>query len=231
LLEPFSKRVTTWNTASVNFIGWLDSERYLQSAGPYNPTIVNVANGKERTIDNNARQFEFIAPAPVHCPGIYIGMYYVSNSNGGQSSSIDQGGRAADVIAFFRKDLSPGKIVWTEPRGGASGQTQSQVAPKVDPIGEFVGWTIWRSNRPYVAIKATNDPSSRPPQLYGDSWPKAYFCDFTEQGEILANVQDSKTNKFRLVVLHRDGKLNRELGTDVDAAEGVVASWRKYEHR
>jgi hypothetical protein len=32
-------------------------------------------------------------------------------------------------------------------------------------------------------------------------------------------------------VLGRDGTLSRELGTDTPPAEGVVASWRKYEHR
>ena len=64
----------------------------------------------------------------------------------------------------------------------------------------------------------------------GDQYSSAYFCDFTEQGEILANVLSS-TGKWKLVLLHRDGKLNRELASDPAPAQGVVASWRKFEHR
>ena len=36
---------TTWTSVSENFIGWLDSGRYLQSNGPWNPAIVRVDDG------------------------------------------------------------------------------------------------------------------------------------------------------------------------------------------
>src|SRR5207247_4593481 len=80
LMEPLSGRSKQWSNTSESFIGWLDSERYLQSNGPYNPTIVYVHNGKERAIDNQQAQFEFISPAPIHCPGPFIGMYYLRAS-------------------------------------------------------------------------------------------------------------------------------------------------------
>ena len=148
VLEPVSGRGKTWATSDGEFIGWMDSERVLQTyaTNPDDSFIVNVNNGAATRVKNGNgtyNPFEFVAPAPIHCPGPYIGMYYVPAGNGLPT---------CDVIAFFRKDLTPGKRIWSEPRGGASGQAQSQVSPKVDPIGEFVGWTLWRSGRPYVAL-------------------------------------------------------------------------------
>ena len=82
-----------------------------------------------------------------------------------------------------------------------------------------------------MAVKAVSDRLSRPPTVIGDQFfGGAYFCDWTEQGDILANVSKAG-GVWRLVVLRRDGTLVRELATDVPPAEGVVASWRKYEHR
>jgi prepilin-type N-terminal cleavage/methylation domain-containing protein len=220
LLEPVSGRVRTWSSTSENFIGWLDSERYLQSNGPWTPSIVRVDNGKEKVISNSVFQFEYIAPAPVHSPGPYIGMFYETKPSAG------------DVIAFFRKDLSPGKRVWRETRGGGiAGSVQSQLSPRVDPMGEFVGWTLARNQRPYVAVKSVKAHSTEAPLLYGSAYLGMYFCDWTEQGDLLVNGSTVK-GKWKLMILRRkDGTLMRELGTAVPPAEGVVASWRKYEHR
>jgi prepilin-type N-terminal cleavage/methylation domain-containing protein len=219
LQEPVSGRTTTWTSMSENFIGWLDSSRYLQSNGPWNPAIVRAEDGVQQTINNQLYQFEFICPAPVQSPGPFIGMLY------------DQT-KSADVITFFRADLSPGRTVWLERRGGGgNGSTpQSQVSPRVDPMGEFVGWTIFRNRRPYLAFKHCKDPSTIPPNLLGDQYAGAYFCDWTEGGDVLANVKGSD-GKWRLVILDRQGDLKSELGTDPPPAEGAVASWRKYEHR
>ena len=224
LQEPVSGRTTTWTNVSENFIGWLDSTRYLQSNGPWNPAIVRVDDGvQQQSLDNHAFQFEFIAPAPVQSPGPYIGTLY-------------DPAKVADVITFFRADLSPGRSVWTERRGGGGGgggrgsTPQSQVSPRVDPMAEFVGWTIFRNGRPYLAFKHCKDHSSQPPNLLGSQYAAAYFCDWTEAGDVLANVKDSM-GKWRLVILDRQGDLKSELGTDPAPAEGAVASWRKYEHR
>ena len=220
LIEPASARKKIWANSSVSFIGWMDSQQYLQSAGPYNPSIVRVDNGVERTIDNHAAQFEFIAPAPVHSPGRYIGMFY--------DPQRDASGRTGDVIAFFRKDLMPGKWIWREPR--ASQNAQAQLQPRVDPFGEYVAWTLIRGGRAYVAMKGVKDPSSLTPSLLGDNYSGgAYFCDWTEQGDLLANVY---AGTWKLMVLRRrDGSVAREMGTAIAPAEGVVASYRKYEHR
>ncbi len=224
LINPVNGAKRSSSTAaSETFIGWLDSNRYLQSSGPYTPSIVRADNLAETALDNHTVQFEFIAPAPVNSPGPYIGMYY-----------NNKGAIAADTIAFFRKDLSIGKPVWNENRGGAPGQNQSQIAPRVDPQGEFVAWTIWRRQRPCIAIKSARAPSTIPPTVIGDDFAGgAYFCDWTEGGDLLANVATvANSTRWKLVILRRrDGSLSRELSLTMPPAQGVVASYRKYEHR
>jgi hypothetical protein len=66
----------------------------------------------------------------------------------------------------------------------------------------------------------------------GEQFEEACFCDWTEQGELLVNVRKpTSPGTWTLMVLNRSGQILRELGTDVPPAAGVVASWRKYEHR
>lgn len=217
LLQPSSGQVKTWARLDSNFIGWLDSNRYLQANGPWNPSIVRADNGKEQVISNTKIQFEFIAPSVVPTNQPFVGMYY------------DPRPPKADVIAFFHKDLSVGKVIWRQPRGGTP-QPQSQVSPRVDPFGEFVAWTLWKNNKAYVALKATNAPSWVAPFLLGEQYTNAVFCDWTEGGDLLVNVLD--LGKQKLVILkRRDGSFSRELNLTSAPASGVVATWRKYEHR
>ena len=216
VLDPLSGRAKTWTAGTQSFIGWVDSNRFLQSLSPWKPSIVMVESGQTKELDNTSIQFEFISPSAPYSSQPYIGMFY---------SPKDR----TDTIAFFRKDLSPGKQVWTEPRIG--GSIQAQVSPRVDPQGDFVAWTLWRNGRPYVAMKQAKDLSSRSPTLYGDAYTGLYFCDWTEGGEILANAQVSQS-RGKLVILRRsDGSLVREVNTDLPPDLGVVATYRKYEHR
>jgi prepilin-type N-terminal cleavage/methylation domain-containing protein len=217
VLDPMSGRLKTWATSQENFIGWIDSDRYLQSNGPWDPSVVSLGDGAEQVLNNMSSQIEFLSPAPLNSPAPYIGVYYSTKTP------------VSEVVAFFRKGLKPGKEVWNEPRTGSA---QSQVSPRVDPLGEFVGWTIFRKGRPYVAIKSAKDPASWPPTLMGEKYAGAYFCDWTEQDEVLANVQEVSGGRWKLLVLRRrDGSVARELGTDVPPAQCVVATFRKYEHR
>src|SRR5438552_2068967 len=74
LINPVSGQKRFRNTTtSETFIGWLDSQRYLQSNGPYNPNMVRADSLLETPLSNGTLQFEFIAPAPVNSPGPYIG--------------------------------------------------------------------------------------------------------------------------------------------------------------
>jgi prepilin-type N-terminal cleavage/methylation domain-containing protein len=212
-IEPVSGRSTFSAYLDERFIGWLDSERYLQTRRKSELSIVNVETQLEQNIANDAN-LVFLATAPVHCSFPYIGLMIDDSKN--------------EVITFVRKDLSPGKTVWVEP--GSKPGNANQESPRVDPQGEYVGWSLKRANRHYVAFKGTRDSMLQPPTLLGDQFTDAYFCDWTEGGLILANVTRNGSD-WRLAILDRNGGLMSELGTSIPPAVGVVASWRKYEHR
>ncbi|HEY7120231.1 MAG TPA: type II secretion system protein [Tepidisphaeraceae bacterium] len=215
LVEPVSGRVTYPSAQGMFLVGWLDSERYVETTGPGSLSIFCLWNNTRQTLNNN-NHILFMSPAPAQCPGPYVAVTYDSRAS-------------AETVRFIRKDLSPGKPVWTEARSNPS--QHSQESPRVDPMGEYVAWTLRRNAVPRVAIKDTKTPSTSPPDLLGTQYFAAYFCDWTEQGDLLVNAQQAMNGKWRLVVLGRDGSLRYELGTDLPPAEGVVASWRKYEHR
>jgi prepilin-type N-terminal cleavage/methylation domain-containing protein len=215
VLEPLSGKVKyTSSTPTETLVGWIDSDRFVQSNSPGQLRVVDVESGLADAMPNKIKLM-FFSPAPVHCPGPFVGV-------------VNDKAAGGEMIMFLRKDLTYGKRVWTEPNSKPTEHTQE--SPRVDPLGEFVAWTLRRNGRPYVAMKNVRDPSATPPTLLGDQFPAAYFCDWTEQGELLVNVQKLPA-QWRLMVLSRDGVMLRELGTDVSPAEGVVASWRKYEHR
>jgi hypothetical protein len=132
-----------------------------------------------------------------------------------------------DMVTFLKSDFTRGKPVWIEP--GTTATPSAQQSPAVDPVGEWVAWTLTRNGTPFIAIKPVNQNASAPPSLLGTQFPAAYFCDWTEQGEILANVPDGA--KWKLVVMDTDGQVRRTLSTAIAPAEGVSASWRKYGHR
>jgi prepilin-type N-terminal cleavage/methylation domain-containing protein len=228
LLEPVSGRKQSWSTdsnSSRNFLGWLDSQRYLEGTNsPSDPRIIKVDDGSSITLNNSQYQFQFISPASGFSPAPYIGLLYVASSR-------------ADVVTFFKKDFSRGKEVWLEKRSSsgsavAVGQfvVQSQLSPKTDPTGEYVGWTMLRKGRGYVTYKASREPSWRPPTLLGENLIDAYFCDWTEQCDMLVNIKQP-TGQWQLAIMRRDGTIAREISTPVGSAPGVCASWRKYEHR
>jgi prepilin-type N-terminal cleavage/methylation domain-containing protein len=212
-IEPVSGRSTFSSNLNETFIGWLDSQRYVESRGPGELRVVTVDTGMEQTVANPAN-LVFLSTAPVHCSFPYIGLLIDDSKN--------------EVVSFVRKDLSPGKTVWVEP--GSTPGNANQESPRVDPQGEYVGWSLKRGNRHYVAFKGTRDSMLQPPSLLGDQFADAYFCDWTEGGWILANVTRNGSD-WRLVILDRNGSLMSQLGTSIPPAVGVVASWRKYEHR
>ena len=210
ILNPMSGAMSFPSRTDEWLVGWLDSSRIVQSDGPGRLSVVTVESANRLAMTNYG-QILFVAPAPVHCPGPYIGVA----SGGGQ-----------EVVTFLRKDLTPAKPVWAAP----AGPRFVQRSPRVDPMGEYVAWTMTQG-RPQIAMKAVGDLAGRAPTILGSGYAGgAYFCDWTEQGDLLANVSKSP-GVWRLAVLRRDGAVLRELATDVAPAEGIVASWRKYEHK
>jgi prepilin-type N-terminal cleavage/methylation domain-containing protein len=211
--EPVSGRNKVVSQGSLHLVGWLDSELFMQSNGPANLSVGNVETGAILSAPNGNRLM-YLAPAPVHGPGPYVGVV----SESGQ-----------ETACFLRKDLSQGKRIWAEPKISGVHPIEN---PRVDPMGDWVAFTLTRSGRPLVGLKGVKDSSTMPPTIVGDQFGYAYFCDWTEQGQMLVNVRGTAlAGSSKLVVMGRDGVVLRELATTVPPAEGVVATWRKYEHR
>jgi hypothetical protein len=210
LIEPVSGRLKKTATADRGFVTWVDSESYCEEDRQNLHVISTRITAADRIIKNTGNVM-FADPAPPQSPGAYVGITFEGNF---------------DTVAFLKKDFSRAKTVWSEPR---SSGVQSQDLPRVDPMGEFVGWTLTRGGKSYAAYKPVSMPALSPPNLMGDQFQQAYFCDWTEGGEMLCNIQDH--GAWTLAILDRDGHLKRKLGTVSRTGPGVVVSWRKYGHR
>lgn len=216
LLDPMSNQIKHYDEDRNYFIGWLDSSHYVES----DRDDLRTRNVDSGAVFDSVKMAEggttlYLAPAPPNAPGRYI------------ATAVRDG---RDLVAFLRKDLSIGKRIWEEPPGGSTGLAFE--APRVDPTGEFVAWTRRKASggEPrMVAYKATSEPTWKPPTVLGEKYWSTYFCDWTEQGQLLVNVETS--SGWVLVILDRAGNEVRRLPTAIRPARGPVASWRKYGHR
>jgi hypothetical protein len=222
LIEPTSGRVKKWASVSQTFTGWLDSERYLQGNGSTTPSIVIAGTGEDDWFNNLDLHYEFLAPAPTVSPGPYIGVVYEQRPGPNGATTT------YDTVAFLKKDFRPAKPVWAEPRSDANAPERVQLMPRVDPEGEYVAWSLTRGGKHLIAMKPARTSSLTTPTIFGDQFDAAYFCDWSEQGEMLINA--SRGGTFQLMVMRRDGSIARTFPTPVPPIEGVIATWRKYEH-
>jgi hypothetical protein len=218
VLEPFSGRATkfTQQIPSRYMLTWLDSGQLVDGERD-TLTVRDAGSGRViRTVRMPDGEFPMsLATAPPSAPGPFIG-------------TLRRHTPSATVISFFRKDLTPGRPVWT---GGAE---IIGAYPRVDMMGEYVAWTMIGGGGS-VAMKHVNQrPSDLPTMLKPpQGFSQMYFCDWTDQGTLLCNAARAGggTANRALIILDRDGKLLRTLATAVPPAAGVTASWRKYGHQ
>jgi prepilin-type N-terminal cleavage/methylation domain-containing protein len=215
IINPYTDKPVRIPENGSNFLAWSDSSTILEHfahGSVWARTVDRGAGAAPRPAATDPHVIH-LAPAPPNAPGPYI-------------ATINSGGQK--VVAFLKKDLAVGRRVWVDRDGGLNVEQ-----PRVDAMGEFVAWS---ANRPgaggkCMAWKQVGDPVDKPPALVGEYSPtgylSVYFCDWTEQGNLLGNATRDGTN-WRLVVFDRDGELLKELDTAVPPAKGPVASWRKY---
>src|SRR5689334_2373193 len=160
----------------------------------------------------------YASPGPANGAWPFIGIVYRNRQH---------------TVCFLRKDLSAGRMVWQERTSTSPG---TNIFPRIDPSGEWVGWSQSRTgsnstSAPYaIALRAVRDPASIPPTLLGTDYTSAYFCDFTEDGTLLANISSDGTH-YRLVVMDKTGRVLHNVDTEVPPKSGAIATWRKYGHR
>jgi prepilin-type N-terminal cleavage/methylation domain-containing protein len=220
LLNPMSDRPSKVQ-AQGELVGWLDSARYVEGQLGGQLFIKQVGTGKlERTVQPGMGSFiYFLAPAPPSAPGPLIGTVRIGQS---------------DAIAFLKKDLSVGKPVYIQP-GPGGGMGRALQAPRVDPFGEYVAWTMMQGGA-LAAVKPVRGPATQPPTLIGGGpfpaqpFSRVYFCDWTDSGDMLCNVSNDGTN-HSLALFDHDGRFIKKIETETPPAKGIVASWRKYGHQ
>lgn len=222
LLNPSANRWQKWPEGNqIFFVSWGDSDHMVQTE--MNRTHVNLVGAGTNRIEQTFIASTpidtpmFVAAAPACAPGPYVGTM-------ARRSSDNRGTGVA--VLFLRKNFSPGKMVY---------QTFSLAppdieAPRVDLLGEFVGWTQkGPTGGRVVAYKSARDPMTREPTLIATRYSSAYFCDWGEDGNLLCNVLDG--SRWVLMLFDRNGREVRRLDTSTRPDSGYVATWRKYLHR
>ena len=213
MLDPGSGKVTKFPENGRSFFGWVDSGQFVDSdRGTL--AVRDADTGKVLSMSTPTMLDHpvYLAAAPLSAPAPFIGTMRRAQSS---------------EVCFFKKDLSPGKPVYIEPNASV----MENEYPRVDPMGEYVAWTRREGDAASIAFKQINESPSRPPSLLmPKGYHYAYFCDWTDQGTMLANLSGDGQN-WVLAVIDRDANLLRVMQTAIPPSKGVVASWRKYGHK
>jgi prepilin-type N-terminal cleavage/methylation domain-containing protein len=221
IVEPSPNRVSLYPEKSGLFISWADSDHWFEATGPRGIYYLSSSNATSRQPISVTDPVMYLSPAPPGAPGPYIGSIVKFGNAGGQGRSVS--------VSFLKKNLSESRIVWSTTKF----QPLDVEVPRVDTLGENVAWSLARSpgsrNR-WVAVKNVHEPKSVELTMIGTEFTSAHLCDWSENGNILANVT-MDTRNWNLAIFDRKGRLVKKLSTPTPPTQGHVASWRKYLHR
>jgi prepilin-type N-terminal cleavage/methylation domain-containing protein len=223
IVNPFSGKVLKLKSPvgrEDHFLGWADNDHFMEFDPIFGGTPqILIRDAMSGYVTNSYPVPDWpitlqnqITPVP---PGT-LGAGYVTY---------------IDVrILLLRKDFSIQRTLFTE-----QDPHRMRVAPspRVDPFGEYVAWTRRRLSNggSSIAFKPLRAPSCDEPSHVGEQFYSASFCDWTEDGKILAIVSDTNIFGGHLAVLDRDSKVLAEF-FNIEATQtyGGTASWRKYMH-
>jgi len=220
ILDPMSGQISQYELIpSTGFTGWADSGSFIEAGF----SEVHVRDVKTGAVLRRAlyRKGDCLVSPMMPAPGNLAGGAYVASGMLAYSSS---------VVMLLRKDLSYGKVLLRIlPGGGISSNGDA----RVDPLGEWVAWTGYTKSGHRVGLKRLNEPSSILPTVLGEQFSEAWFCDWTEDGNLLVNARkgDGHRSDWGLVILDKSGNVVRELATAVRPYDHSGASWRKYGHQ
>ena len=192
------------------FTGWADNEDFIEVSDKAF-SIRDAASGKltsQLTVPDWRDNEGQITPVPAQ-----TGAFYVTS----QRTEPD-----FFEIRLLRKNFTVQRTVYRE-----RSQPVLNPAPRVDPFGEFVAWSMGSG----IAFKSIYTPMSERPSLVRGRYQSASFCDWTEDGRILAAVS-SGGGVAKLVIIDRFDRVYAEIpGGSASPMHSGTASWRKYMRR
>jgi prepilin-type N-terminal cleavage/methylation domain-containing protein len=220
LADPSPNRIKLFPEMGRSFVAWADSDHFVEATGPGSDFYITGAtdNVIQQTLRLDMNPM-YVFPTPPSAPGPFVGTMIPRVL--GQPRQIQ--------VLFLRKNLTPGKTVWSSPDFSAL----DIEAPRADFLGEYVAWSQARTRGSplrVIAMKHVRDPVAQAPTLIGSEFTMAYFCDWTENGNLLANVSMDRTN-YNLAIFDKKGRLVKKLETPTPPTQGHIASYRKYLHR
>lgn len=202
VLDPWSDRSWLHATGpSGRFSGWIDGRYWVEHA-----------RVRHATTGHDVRQFSG------------SGWHVAPTVTGGGTSLIAHPAWGISILDETRGQnqvISSARASWV---------------PRMDPTGSWVAWTSQdreqvrrRLNQQrfgsVIAVKAVNDPPETEPRYVGVEFSGASFCDWTDDGLLLVNVQENR--QWSLVIMDKQGNVLRRIPTDVPPAPESGASWRR----
>jgi prepilin-type N-terminal cleavage/methylation domain-containing protein len=194
----------------VQLMGWYDENHVIE----YDGGIFYIRDAETGRIDNQVRGYLGsgpLIPCPRGLPGKWVAVF-------------------DGLVRYVRADLTLGKVIYAGPYPNGMDAHGGNISAAVDPMGEWVGWTISNGNTHLTCLKATGAPASMPPSYVsvpsevGGGNSQAYLCQWTDDGNMLFCTGDG------FAIVKKDGTEIRRfrLPESVSSAE---VSWRRYGHQ
>jgi prepilin-type N-terminal cleavage/methylation domain-containing protein len=207
ILEPMSGAITkhpqTDPSPRSYFFGWWDEGNFIECN---NSGVIYIRSAETGVISRT------IQPGGGRAWGPF---YNVPPALPGRWVVINDGS-----VRFVHSDFTYGKTIWTN-KTGPMRPNGEDYPLDVDPMGEFVAWTVSDGNKSQTAIKHVRDPSWVQPSFITS---RGYFSQWTDDGHLLFCTGDG------MAVVDREGKVLRAFELPLGTHSGW-ASWRRYWHR
>jgi prepilin-type N-terminal cleavage/methylation domain-containing protein len=132
------------------------------------------------------------------------------------------------TIRYVRANLTLGKAIWAHPQGDPMQPNTGDYPMAVDPMGEWVGWTVSDGNNSMTVIKHTASPPNMPPTYLrpmnpAGPFPLGQFAQWTDEGNLLFCTGNG------MAIVNKDGEVLRHFSLENGTHSGW-ASWRRYGH-
>jgi hypothetical protein len=232
IVDPMGGQINRFQEREwMGFRTWTDSSHYLTLGGF---KIGGICDFRVRDADRGAVEQEYIIPEQIRGSFLYLSRvpqgvmnaFYIGAHSEERGNSL--------IVRLWTRDLRPGRLIWQQKSDNTAFPT-----PQVDPTGEWCAWTVydWKTGGRGVAVKKLNaDAAVLPTLIKLVNAEYCIFCDWTEQGTMLVNMTEGAytgshdASAWALKIIDTQGRIVRDVPTDVRPYPESIASWRKYGH-